>query len=445
MQRTIYFLGVFLAAGLAWWLLGRWVPGRSERFYLVVLPGMLAVFAGLSPNGWRGLRKQLRPAGVYFAGLVVFGTIYGLVMSYLVTPSSPVSIWQRIPLRELLVLVYFLAAIKLLLSLPYLCLQRTVRRIDDYWLGPPAPGQLPRRGHGLLPQVLPSLILFPLILPYVLAALQVHRYKVPNLITPEDQLQRTYEDVSFQTADGLTIRGWFIPSRQSSSPRTLLICHGVGANRSNFLSFELVADALQAHVLMFDFRGHGDSDGHTVSFGHREQLDVQSAVDYLRTHRPGQCRELIGLGISLGSSALVRAAVETEPPFDALIIDSGFTAAVDMTDGVLRIFPPLVRPLLAAPGIPLASLEAGCRLTEVRAIDQIQDVRAPVLFIHARGDDMIPVEHGRRLYERAVEPKRLWISPAEGHGGSLAEATHDYLRTVSRWHQECVDRSPPGK
>src|SRR5206468_2460369 len=148
---------------------------------------------------------------------------------------------------------------------------------------------------------------------------QVHRYKVANLTTPKDEFQRPYEDVAFQTADGLTIRGWFIPARRTSSSRTLLICHGIGANRSNFLSFTMVADDLQAHALIFDFRGHGDSDGHTVTFGHREQLDVLAAVDYLRTQRPEQCRELIGLGISLGSSGLIRAAVEVEPPFDALI------------------------------------------------------------------------------------------------------------------------------
>jgi fermentation-respiration switch protein FrsA (DUF1100 family) len=389
-------------------------------------------------QGWGGLRKQLRPASVYLLGLILFGTMYGLFMSYLLTPEASASAWRRIDWRELLVLVYFLIAIKLLLSIPYSFIQRTVRQFDDRWLGPSAPNQPPRRGHGLLPQVLPSLLLLPLILPYVLAALQVHRYKVANLTTPLEQFQHPFEDVQFQTADGLTIRGWFVPTRRTMSSRTLLICHGIGANRSNFLSFLMVADELQANALIFDFRGHGDSDGHTVTFGHREKLEVLAAVNYLRTERPEQCRELLSIGISLGSSALIRAAVEVEPPFDGLIIDSGFTSAVEMTDGVLRIFPPVVRPWLVTPGIPLASLEAGCRLTEVRSIDQIQDIRCPVLFIHARGDEMIPVSHGQRLFERAIEPKRIWISKAEGHSGSLSEDTHVYLQTVARWHRECV-------
>src|SRR5262249_45250580 len=147
----------------------------------------------------------------------------------------------------------------------------------------------------------------------------------------------------------------------------------------------------------------------TVSFGYYERQDVLAAVAYLRTQRPEQARTLIGLGHSMGSSALILAAAEVEPPFQAVIIDSGFAAAAELTDNVLAIFPAAVRPWLTMPGIPLASLEAGCWLPDVRPVEHIARVRAPVLIIHAQEDLLISPDHARRLYESAAAPKTLWI------------------------------------
>jgi pimeloyl-ACP methyl ester carboxylesterase len=349
------------------------------------------------------------------------------------SPLAPVPWWKRVALAEWLIAIYFLAGMTLVMTPLYLSLKRF-----SAWFDGRLPGRAGRRDLGLLPQVLPSLLMLPLILPYVLATLYVHRFKVTNVTTPREEMRRGYEDVDLVTADGLTIRGWFIAAH-TPSDRTVLICHGLGANRSNFLPYLAVADELKAHAFLFDFRGHGDSDGHTVTFGQREQLDVRAAVEYLRTQRPEQARRIVGLGISMGSSALIGAAAEFEPPLDGLIIDSGFTTAVELTDSVLALFPPFVRPWLTGPGVPLASLEASCWLPAVRPIDRIARVRAPVLFIHARGDGMIPAEHGQRLYDAASMPKQLWIAETEGHTSALAGATSQYLQTVARW-----DRPTPG-
>src|SRR5262249_41498850 len=157
------------------------------------------------------------------------------------------------------------------------------------------------------------------------------------------------------SADGVRLRGWFIPAA-TRSERTVLFCHGIGANRSQVLYYLKVADALGANVLAYDSRGHGDSDGHTVTMGHKEKDDVLTALAYLRNERPAQARQVIGLGVSMGTSGLIGAAAEVEPPLAGLIVDSGFAAVVEVTDGVLRGVPAELRSLLTVPGVPLASL-----------------------------------------------------------------------------------------
>lgn len=435
--------GVLLASVLAWWLLSRWVPGESERFYLLVPPVFLVLFRLRSASGWAGLKPHLSLAIRYLAILFLCVLLYS---GFMLVPLHDCSItspdvygkWAV----EVCVGVYFLLAVSLVLAAVLFLLRQLTFGLDRLLWGPlPAEERKwpPRRA--LLLDLVPLVLLVPFALPYLIATMYIHRIKLPNF-DPERLLnERPYENVAFRTSDGLTLRGWFIPACALSSDRTLLICHGIAANRSPTLHHLPVADTLNAHVLVFDFRGHGESDGHTLTLGHRETLDVLAAVDYLRKQRPEQCRELYGMGMSMGAAGLIQAAAELDPPFYGLIIDSGYASAVELTDYVVGSFPTIIRPFLTVPGVPIASLEAGCWLPDVRPIDRISHVRAPVLVIHARGDAVIPVTHGERLHEAAVEPKQLWIAETENHGSAFFVSPSGYLRYV----RQLVDSQPAAR
>src|SRR5262249_30267548 len=158
-----------------------------------------------------------------------------------------------------------------------LALLRLAVRKADFWFFKHDLNNDSRYLRRLLLAALPPILLVPLVLPYVQAALFIYRFKVPNPYSTQELLERDSEEVEFGTEDGLTIRGWFLPAKSGCPSRTLIICHGLGANRSNFLPYVQVGDALGANVLIFDFRGHGDSDGHTVTIGYKEKLDVLAA------------------------------------------------------------------------------------------------------------------------------------------------------------------------
>ena len=57
----------------------------------------------------------------------------------------------------------------------------------------------------------------------------------------------------------------------------------------------------------------------------------------------------------------------------------------------------------------------------------------PVFIIAGEGDEMIPAENGRRLFQAAKEPKELWIIPVAGHGGTIAAAGEEYGRRVGEF------------
>jgi fermentation-respiration switch protein FrsA (DUF1100 family) len=132
----------------------------------------------------------------------------------------------------------------------------------------------------------------------------------------------------------------------------------------------------------------------------------------------------------MGSAALIRAAAEVNPPLDGIIVDSSFPSAKELTNHVLAQYPAAVRPFIAGPGVPLACLHAGCWLPDVRPIDDIARIRAPLLMIHDQGDELMILENAQRLFNQAVEPKKMWVTRIGSHGSSFFGARKDYLQAV---------------
>jgi alpha-beta hydrolase superfamily lysophospholipase len=409
-RRAIIVGAILLTTLVVWHVLAGWLPHGSERFYLLWPIAAVVLVGVATPDGWRTVRAQARHSLIFVGCLAILCLGYQFYLTSILFPFGTSLLSHSANWRETAVALWYLSGVCLLVFATLAILRVFVARLLRQEPAKPS----------LLAQAAAPLLLAVLTLPYIIATVFVHRVKVPNPPSPPGEYaERRFEDVQFTTADGLTLRGWFFPTATQDIDRTLLVCHGLGANRTGFLTFLDIGTALGAHVLMFDMRGHGDSDGHTVTMGSKEKLDVLAAVSYLRTERSRQARQLIGLGISMGSAALTRAAAEIEPPLDAVIIDSGFASAVELTDWVLRIFPGPVRPLLTTPGLPIASLEAGCWLPDLRPEDDIDRLRAPVLIVHARGDTMIPVSHAERLFHRARAPKKLWIAESNDHGGAV--------------------------
>jgi alpha-beta hydrolase superfamily lysophospholipase len=413
MRRTVLIAGCLAALALSWWALADAVPNLSERFYLLFTPAALGLMAAAGPRGRAAALTNLRGLAFGFAGLFLGSIFLGLFLGFMM------GVPPALPGAEPALYAWSLTALFFLIMLGYGSLEWALRA-----------AAVPRAASRPAAMVAALLAALPL----VMAFFYVHRFKAPNLDSPEEATGRTVEHVSFVTDDGLTLRGWFFPAGPGCD-RTLLICHGLGANRSAFLPYVKVGEEIGANVLMFDFRAHGDSDGRTSTLSLKEKLDVLAAVRYLRTERPAQARQVFGLGVSMGSASLARAAAEVEPPLDAVILDSGFAAVTDLTDSVLDYLPPALRPFLTGPGVPLANLHAGCDLNEARPEESVGQLRAPVLILHAEEDPLIPADHARRLYARAREPRALWVAPTRGHGSVLPRAYPEYVARV----RELVD------
>lgn len=243
--------------------------------------------------------------------------------------------------------------------------------------------------------------------PLVIGAL-VHRIKIGNASDLGYYADLPIENVSFETEDRLTLSGWFLPEEGSNA--TVVICHGSGANKGNFIDFLALFHTQGYSGLIFDARGHGDSDGHTSTFGLFEVRDVRAAVDWLKSERADYASHVYGLGSSMGAMTLVRAAAQDER-IEAVVLDSCFASAPSLArQHAERV--PILGPVLANIVMASMSLHAGGSLWSIDGCEAIAAIAPrPVLLIHGKDDFVIPPNNMDALFDAAGEPKQRWLAP----------------------------------
>lgn len=222
-----------------------------------------------------------------------------------------------------------------------------------------------------------------------------------------------YETVSFTSRDGLRLGGWFVPSK-GTGRGTVILCHGHGGSLDSDLRYVPWLHHHGYHVLQFDFRAHGRSEGQIVSMGYKEYLDLLGAVDYLRQRGTDK----VGvIGFSMGGAVALRTAAIC-PHIAAVVSDGGFGRLLPTLEAGMRMRG--VPAFLAGKLVGGASRLMNQRLRgDVSEADPVQWIAGisprPVLLIHGGQDAYVSSSEIQRLYDRAREPKVLWLVEEAGH------------------------------
>lgn len=262
-----------------------------------------------------------------------------------------------------------------------------------------------------------GLIIFCAFLPCFYSFGNVYRPKRPVQGTPQDDGLK-YDPVSLSTSDGEFIRGWFVYGTKGSP--LIVACHGVGTNREDLRGVSRFLCKAGFNVLAFDFRAHGESTGSKTTFGFREALDVQAAVQYAGAHYRQQFEGVGVYAISMGSAAAIIAARHM-PHVEAFVLDSPFARLADLVDQQFSHWPLLPRRLFVSLATFYGSLFTGIQATEIAPEAYAPDLgMRPVLVFHGSQDTLIPIAQGRQLFERIPGPKEFVETRGAGHVQSYA-------------------------
>lgn len=265
----------------------------------------------------------------------------------------------------------------------------------------------------------------------------VHPGHIPTLARPDEVGLTDYQSISFLTSDGLTLRGWYMPTRNDS---VVIFVHGHGGNRGALLAEAAYIVAHGYGALLYDTRNAGESEGTLTTFGLLEVNDVSGAVDFALA-QPGVERVAL-FGHSMGAGTVLMAGARL-PQVSAVVAESAFSSLEDnVANGVQH--------LTGLPPFPFAPLvvffgqrEAGMDIRQARPIDAMAALSPrPVLLVHGALDQTIPVANAYALYATAQAPKELYILDDAGHDDLLQIGGPSFQERILNFLDEVLGQTP---
>lgn len=242
--------------------------------------------------------------------------------------------------------------------------------------------------------------------------------------TPRD-LGMPHEDLTLRTSDGLTLQAWFVPAKKPSK-RAVIAVHGHANSRGAMLEGGQIGMLHpEYHVLAFDLRAHGESEGTAVSFGYHEGKDVLAAIAHLRARG---LTDISLYGVSLGGASVIRGAA-LDPGVRAVVDDCAFNTVHGALQGFIAHARVPASPLVAAATLAKANRELGIDMSQTEPNSQVSRLAPrPFLVIHGEKDNRVSPDHSRANYEAAGPglTKELWIVPGAGHANSSVTAPEAY-------------------
>jgi dipeptidyl aminopeptidase/acylaminoacyl peptidase len=245
-----------------------------------------------------------------------------------------------------------------------------------------------------------------------------------STVDPSD-LGFAYQDLTLKTKDNISLAGWFIPNKDSF--KAVVVCHGYPMDKGDVLEIAQFL-AKDYNLFLFDFRAMGRSEGKFSTVGWKEREDFLSAVEFLR--RKG-FKDIGAIGFSMGAAVIL---MSESPDIKCIVSDSSYAVLEPIAEHLFKNFAIFQRPLAKAVKF-LTVLFLGVDIAKVSPVNYISRINAPVLLIHSKQDEEIPVEHVYRLHD-ANRKSKIWVLPEGHHIQGFMAQQKEYMRKVSEFFKD---------
>lgn len=232
------------------------------------------------------------------------------------------------------------------------------------------------------------------------------------------------EEVWCETEDKIRLHGWFFPTDGKTSPGTPSLCllffHGNADNISIRLPKAEAWTKRGVSVLLIDYRGYGKSEG-KIEKGDDLLKDGRAAVQWLNNEKGYSAKQTVLYGESIGAVPAIDLAVHE--PFKAVILEAPFTSLKEMAKRHYGFVPDfLIQDFLMDNEAKISSL------------------RSPLFILHGTEDEIVPFEMGKRLFDKAPEPKSFLAIENARHNDISMVGGADFFEAPYRF---AVKEQPP--
>src|SRR5438105_6619558 len=279
----------------------------------------------------------------------------------------------------------------------------------------------------------------------------VTRLERKPLAPSADVVSPVREDVSFRATDGLLLKGWWfdptaVQKGFARADKAVVFVHGRGQNRiiSSFHP-DKIAPLFLARgwdVLLFDLRGHGESEGDRYSLGQYEPRDIVAAVSFAATKAGIDRHRVAVLGESLGGGSAIMT-VGLDPTIGPVVTDSAYADGYTVVSEVGTKYTGL--PSWFTPGITVtARVFFGLDVWSVRPAEVVHaHPERAWLFIQCDDDKTVFAHHGTDLKNASANSNtELWTVPGCDHVRAFTEHPQEWADHVFTFLDRELARAP---
>ena len=223
-------------------------------------------------------------------------------------------------------------------------------------------------------------------------------------------------DVRISVEPGVSLAGRLYVA--ATDAPVILFFHGNGEIASDYDNIAPLFIQIGINLFVADYRGYGSSGG-TPTFS-AMMKDAHLVFDGFKRilRQEGYSGNFFVMGRSLGAAPAIELAFNYQDEIGGLIIESGFASVGRLVDLI---------------GVPVETLGFNSQKLSFN-VERIRSVTVPTLIIHGEYDNLIPLQHGRDLYQSSgAKDKRLLIIPGASHNDIFLVGMEDYLKAMKEF------------
>ena len=215
----------------------------------------------------------------------------------------------------------------------------------------------------------------------------------------------SYEEIFIPTSNGNNLKAWF-HKKNLANKKTLVFFHGnAGDLKNRIYKLNLIKD-FDINFLIVAYRGFSGNKGKPTEEGLYE--DAKYTLEWLGKQKISDDKIII-YGESLGTAISVEIAQNKK--FAGIILESPFTSMVDAGK-------------FYYPYLPVSLLLKD----RYETIKKLKNINIPILIMHGKKDRIVPFHMGKKVFEKANEPKFSYFPDNDDH---MMDYNEDLLKSLS--------------
>ena len=237
-----------------------------------------------------------------------------------------------------------------------------------------------------------GLITYLIVLAYIYLFQRNLLYHPSDNSYQEDKVNFDYKEIFIQNKEGIKLKAW-LHEKDLIKKKTIIFFHGNAGNlrNRNYKLNEL--SKFDINFLIVAYRGFSGNQGKPSELGLYE--DARSTLDWLKIKGVKE-KNLILYGESLGTAVAIEIAQNKD--LAGIILESPFTSMVELAQKYYPVLP--VKFLLK---------------DKYETIKKLPNINSPLLVLHGKLDDIVPFSMGKKLFEKANEPKFKYFIDDDDH------------------------------